>query len=394
MDKTRLITTSPVVAATPPTRPAPVDMKAVRREIRAIRRGIGGSLDVLLQQVRTCLAADDPVTALNLLEVLADENVAELSFAGWHEPEIWEEGEGWEEREDRDDEPTGYFDELGPLWAKALLTRELPKAERLDWVAKLEGWRENAAHREHRAAFDLAIAAARQGWDDPALLCILRGQPADLLAGMGGAGEISDQDELREDLTGIRLAILDSQGRFDEYLNLAAAANRVILHATMLLRLGRVQEAVDFGLAHLTTADEALALAGALQARGKPQDAVWIARHGMSVQGPKCALATWLRGWAILRKRQQRRWQPLRRCPRSPAICGSGTWMRQAGRIAARLCWITCVVCCLATIRGDRWISSCTKGLSMTQLPPWTTMRRTRWSSASPARLWRAVRTG
>ena len=130
MDKTRLITTSPVVAATPPTRPAPVDMKAVRREIRAIRRGIGGSLDVLLQQVRTCLAADDPVTALNLLEVLADENVAELSFAGWHEPEIWEEGEGWEEREDRDDEPTGYFDELGPLWAKALLTRELPKAER------------------------------------------------------------------------------------------------------------------------------------------------------------------------------------------------------------------------------------------------------------------------
>jgi len=49
-------------------------------------------------------------------------------------------------------------------------------------------------------------------------------------------------DEIQDDLTYIRLAILDSQGRFDEYLNLAAAANRVVLHATMLARLGRVQE--------------------------------------------------------------------------------------------------------------------------------------------------------
>jgi len=89
---------------------------------------------VLLQRVRAYLAAGDSANALALMEVLADEDVAELSFASWREPEIWAEGEGWEEREDRDDEPTGFFVELGSLWAKALLIGALPR--RSAWT----GW--------------------------------------------------------------------------------------------------------------------------------------------------------------------------------------------------------------------------------------------------------------
>ena len=107
--------------------PAPVqrtlvDTKAIRREVRAIHRGRGGSLDTLLQQARAFLAAGDGRNALALLEALTDETVAEESF------------ESWEGREDWEDEPTGFFEELGPLWVEALLTAELTTTERAAWA--------------------------------------------------------------------------------------------------------------------------------------------------------------------------------------------------------------------------------------------------------------------
>ena len=78
-----------------------------------------------LEQASTFLAAGDGRNALALLEALTDETVAEESF------------ESWEGRDDWEDEPTGFFEELGPLWAEALLTAELTTTERAAWADTL-----------------------------------------------------------------------------------------------------------------------------------------------------------------------------------------------------------------------------------------------------------------
>src|SRR5205823_1033532 len=164
---------------------------------------------------------------------------------------------------------------------------------------KLEAWRENPAQYGYDAVFDVAIEAAQQGWDDPALRRVLQGQSAEPLSrprevsAWGGR-----QSDLTSDLTAIRLAILDRQGRHEEYLNLATAESRIAAYATMLVRLNRVPEAVDYGLAHLTTPDDALTLAQALRERGEVQSARRSAAHGMSPPGRKGALAPWLRDLA------------------------------------------------------------------------------------------------
>jgi uncharacterized Zn finger protein len=74
----------------------------------------------------------------------------------------------------------------------------------------------------------------------------------------------------------------------------------------MLVKLGRTQEAFDFGMQHLANPKEALALAQALHARGETEQALRIAEHGLDLgstqDGPiyygysnKSELARWLR---------------------------------------------------------------------------------------------------
>ena len=67
----------------------------------------------------------------------------------------------------------------------------------------------------------------------------------------------------------------------------------------MLVRLGRVQEAVDYGLQYLGTTEEALALAKALREREALQAALQIAEHGLTLEGAKVPLATWMADLAL-----------------------------------------------------------------------------------------------
>jgi len=66
----------------------------------------------------------------------------------------------------------------------------------------------------------------------------------------------------------------------------------------MLVRLGRVTEAVEHGLEDLATTGEALALATAPRERGESQAALRIAEHGLGIEGSKAVLAAWLRDLA------------------------------------------------------------------------------------------------
>jgi uncharacterized Zn finger protein len=62
----------------------------------------------------------------------------------------------------------------------------------------------------------------------------------------------------------------------------------------MLVRLGRVQEAVDDGLAHLAAPDEFLKLAQALRERGELAQALRVGEHGLTREGNQAALASWV----------------------------------------------------------------------------------------------------
>ena len=67
----------------------------------------------------------------------------------------------------------------------------------------------------------------------------------------------------------------------------------------MLVRLGRVEEAVSYGLKYLATTEEALALARALYEHGEREQSLLIAEHGLTLQGRKASLAKWLRDQAL-----------------------------------------------------------------------------------------------
>src|SRR3989440_545181 len=76
------------------------------------------------------------------------------------------------------------------------------------------------------------------------------------------------------------------QGELEEYV-------------TMLVRLGRVEEAIYYGLKYLATTEEALALAKALYEHGEHEQSLQMAEHGLSLEGRKASLAKWLRDQAL-----------------------------------------------------------------------------------------------
>ena len=82
-----------------------------------------------------------------------------------------------------------------------------------------------------------------------------------------------------------RLNILERQGRFDEFLNFAGVMGVPDRRATMLVRLGRAEEALAYALERLTTAEEALSLARTLRESDDAERALQVAEHGLSLPG-------------------------------------------------------------------------------------------------------------
>jgi uncharacterized Zn finger protein len=101
-----------------------------------------------------------------------------------------------------------------------------------------------------------------------------------------------------DDLTKARLNILERRGRLQEYLYLAQAERQTEGYVTMLVRLDRAQEAIAYGLKHLGTTEQALALAKTLYEHGEREQSLQIADHGLVLEGHKGNLAKWLRDQA------------------------------------------------------------------------------------------------
>ncbi len=214
------------------------------------------------------IQADDGRSALALLEAITAAYTAD-----------------WTNLDDSDGEASGFFHDLGPIWTEALLSADLSSKECKVWASKLEAWQQEIDDYGVDEVFEAAHDATLQGWDDPQLQHVLQGT----------ISENDSWDSEAPEVTAARLHILERRGRLQEYLHLARAEGQNEAYVTMLVRVGRTQEAATYGQAHLETAQEALTLAGALYDRGEREQGLQIAEEGLRLQGPKADLAKWLR---------------------------------------------------------------------------------------------------
>lgn len=226
----------------------------------------------LLDQLWPLIRADRGDDALPALAAITETYLAE-----------------WETLDDSGGEASTFFFDLGTAWTEAMLSCELVRQQRLAWADRLAAWQKRLDPYGVDDAFDCAVTAARQGWDYPPLQRVLQGKITAQGAWRGEPPPYAD------DLACTRLAILERRGRLQEYLFLAEAEGQDVAYAVMLARLNRTQEAVDYGLRVLSTAQDALALARALFEHGEREQSLRIARHGLTLAGPGAELARWLR---------------------------------------------------------------------------------------------------
>jgi uncharacterized Zn finger protein len=288
--------------------PAPPDLALIRRMVRAPLRAlnrlrpsewnVGRAVDEVrpvLQKVHPFLEAGDGRSALVALEAITQEYLT-----------------GWTQLGDPDGEVSSFLLDLGPLWTEAILSADLTPAEREAWIERFAGWQEELQYYGGTDAFDAATAAAREGWDDPHLRRILEGRirraEADETQPSWSAAAVAVA----------RLKVLERQGRFEEYLNLAREDGQDVPYVTMLARLGHIPDAVEYARNYLTTAAEALAAAKAISAHGASEEAMRLAEQtlewaqeepnatrwlryrasGLELFGGRPALARWLRDQA------------------------------------------------------------------------------------------------
>jgi len=229
----------------------------------------------LLDQTRTALDAGDGETALDILEPLADELM---------------DGEWLALSYDDSNAIFEFFDEVDRVLAEALLTADFSADERADWEDRLWQWENEMGGYTHHPPYSVALEAAQRGWDFEPVQRAMRGDAssADLWEG--------DPPWYAEAFIRTRLAVLERGDRIEEYLNLAAAADLIDAYVTKLVEEGRVDEAIEYGHHNLHSPDEALTLAKTLRDHDRPQAALEIAQHGLTLEGSGTAeLAEWLR---------------------------------------------------------------------------------------------------
>jgi uncharacterized Zn finger protein len=268
-----------------------IDPDVFRRQVRSTLRSLGrmrrseayrhvsavvDEVRQVLEQTKGFVAAGDGRNALAILEAVTEAYITD-----------------WVELDDSDGEASAFFEDLGSACTEAILVADLTIKERRTWAKKLAQWQHEVEDYGIGVGFEAAMAAAEQGWDYPPLVRVLQGEITDK-----GAWE-AEAPFYADTLAIARLNVLERQERYQEYLYLAEAEGQTERYVTMLVRLGRVQEAVDYGLQYLATTDEALALATALRGREEHRAALQIAEHGLNLEGSKAPLATWVADLAL-----------------------------------------------------------------------------------------------
>lgn len=212
------------------------------------------------------LEAGDGRGALGILEAVAEVFV-----------------EDWIETSGGYDDETLYplFQDLGRMMAEAALMSDLDEDERASLADTMQDWDAALAEYGVEDSFALAVRALEIGWDPPALQAILNGEGGKDSGTWPPKGEA---DWTERELTAVRLRVLDAAGRHDAYLHLARAAQAHAAAALMLVRLGRIGEAVAYARKAFGHPDDSLALARALAEAGRAEESLAVAEAGLSFE--------------------------------------------------------------------------------------------------------------
>lgn len=293
----RWLTMAPPAGSTGTAKPAAhsiaVDITAIRREMRKDFRQIatmGGSGyssdyydddagtiepdDVLqphFQMADALLAAGDAAAATDVVTAMIEE---------------W--GEGISNLDEWIGEANEYaFDEaaqaLGALLAEALLSQDLSEEQQDQWIARVQDWSEDLIDLE------IAETALTQWWDYPLLVAAMQGTSTGQGAWEGAPPEFADE------LTLVRLRILERQGRVQEFIHLAEAEGQTSLYVNMLAHSGQVDRAFAEARRLFNSPAQSLSLVHVLVGQGEHAAALKVAAQGLDLAETtsKKELACW-----------------------------------------------------------------------------------------------------
>jgi len=274
-----------------------VDTNLLRRQIKAelrtsIKSGydswgeeafydsdLGAALEPAIEQARAYLERGEARKALAILEA------ATLA---------WEDGiDSLDEyvRDSFEDVANEFTIDLVEIWAEALLAADLSREELQQWQELLA---ELAETIYGGSSLEIAITAAEHGWTYPPLVAAMQGNITEK-----GAWE-EEAPFYADELARIRLRILDQQGKFQEYLNLAQAEGQFMLYLHMLVKQGQSDQAIAEAVQYLVTPEKIHALARTLVDHDEIEKAFQLAQHGLELKESrgKAGLAAWLRDQA------------------------------------------------------------------------------------------------
>ncbi|MCI0549955.1 MAG: SWIM zinc finger family protein [Anaerolineae bacterium] len=287
-----------------------VDIEVYRRHIIGIVHSLDGMrmseaywhVGDLANQLREVqgsavkfLDAGDAETALEILLVLLEEASRAIEYV-----------------DDSNGELGGYVGDLGTPLAEAILSMELSQVERTKLTGRLEKLIRYAGDYGMEGNLDIAIQAAKFGWDDiPEETTPLRRTAykvnEDDEWDDGDEDEDWDEEdayELREwgwpaaarfaDVTEAKLNVLDRQGRTKDYLALCKKEGHHLRYALKLCDLKQVTDAVQYAKKHLTSAEEIRQVALRLRESRLVAEAIEVGEHGLKLKGPKAGLGEWL----------------------------------------------------------------------------------------------------
>ena len=250
--------------------------------------GLANQLREVQGSASKFLDAGDAETALEILLALLEESSRAIEYI-----------------DDSDGELGGFVGDLGTPLAEAILSMELSQVERDRLVRRLEKLIDYAGDYGMEGNLDIAVQAAKYGWDD---IPEKMHPPQRITYQVDDDGELDDWDndefEIHElgfpvvsgldDLTEAKLNVFDRQSRTEEYLALCKKEERHLRYALKLCDLKQAVEAMKYAKKHLTTAEESLQVARCLRESRLVAEAIEIGEHGLKSKGSKAGLGEWL----------------------------------------------------------------------------------------------------
>ena len=252
--------------------PSKIDTQPIRNQVlRIIEDGVEAleegwtdednityELSSLIRDVENLITEGDVENALRTLEAITETCV-----------------ENWGSADDYGIDAYDTANNLDEVFAQAFLSTELSDEEKIDWEVKLEFW-----ENEWSVNFSLSLGILAEGWG-----CLASETRATDIFDDVYELNVEDVPDYARDLTLVRLKVLDSQQRYEDYLYLAKAEGHIKSYLTCLARLGRIETAFSEANKIMGRMEQALALAQILFEFGEGEKALAIAKLGLTKKG-------------------------------------------------------------------------------------------------------------